>query len=77
MILDLEKRAALILIATWLKISYTFYFVRDLGISMHYLLSRIQHALLEIQIDSRFSSVYGVKFLNLKNAVILEDEIMG
>ena len=28
-------------------------------------------------LDNRFVGVYGVKFLKPKNAVILEDEIMG
>ena len=38
------------LLAAQLKISCTFYFVRDLDIGMRYLPSRIQHTPLEIQI---------------------------
>ena len=50
MILDLEKGVPYFLIAAQLKISRIFYFARDLDIGMHYLPSRIQHVLLEIQI---------------------------
>ena len=69
MILDLEKRAALFsYITAQLKISCTFYFLRDLDIGMHYLLSRIQHALLQIQIfeETKFEALFFYE-LSVKN----------
>ena len=48
-------------LATRLKISCTFYFVRNLDIGMHYLPSRIQHALLEIQIFEQ-SKIWSIIF---------------
>ena len=40
-VIALEKRVALFVIAAQLKISRTFYFLRDLDIGKHYLPSRI------------------------------------
>ena len=75
MFLDLEKLAALFSYSRSVENIVYFYFMRDLDIGMHYLPSRIQHALLEIQMFEQnkvWSTIFSVKnivhfyFLNLQ-----------